>query len=68
MYRGASPDSNDYNTRMDFPPHQLMQSAQNNFSPQSSHRGPAQPTVPQVFASIISIITILLSNALICVE
>ncbi|CAF4529541.1 unnamed protein product, partial [Rotaria magnacalcarata] len=43
---GAPPDTNDYNSRADFPPHQLMQSAQNNFSSLSQNRPPPPPPQP----------------------
>lgn len=49
MYRGAPPDSNDYNSHLEFPPHQLMEPAQNNFSSQPQYRPTPQPSVPQVF-------------------
>ncbi|CAF4397095.1 unnamed protein product [Rotaria socialis] len=49
LQRGAPPDTNDYNSRADFPPHQLMQSTQNNFSSPSQNRPlPPQPAAPQV--------------------
>ncbi|CAF0813109.1 unnamed protein product [Adineta steineri] len=44
LQRGAPPDTNDYNTRVDFPPHQLMQPTQNNFSSQPRIQSPT----PQV--------------------
>ncbi|CAF4558687.1 unnamed protein product [Rotaria sp. Silwood1] len=49
LQRGAPPDANDYNSRVNFPPHQLMQSTQDNFSPQSQYESPPpQSPVPQV--------------------
>ena len=39
---------------MDFPPHQLMESAQNNFSPQPQYRPPPPPPAPQVFIETMS--------------
>lgn len=50
MYRGAPPDTNDYNSCVDFPPHQLMQPTQNNFSSQPQYRPPPQPPTPQVLS------------------
>ncbi|CAF4501896.1 unnamed protein product, partial [Rotaria socialis] len=53
LQRGAPPDTNDYNSRADFPPHQLMQSTQNNFSSPSQNRPlPPQPAAPQKFIFI----------------
>jgi hypothetical protein len=59
MYRGAPPDTNDYNSQVDFPPHQLMQPTQNNFSPEPQYRPPPQSPVPQVFIRITDMIAVL---------
>lgn len=61
MFRGAPPDTNDYNAHVDFPPHQLMESTQNNFSSQPQHRPAPQPSVPQVFIRMIDLVTVLSS-------
>jgi hypothetical protein len=49
VFRGAPPDTNDYNAQVDFPPQQLMESATNNFPSQPQFHPVPQPSVPQVF-------------------
>jgi hypothetical protein len=57
MFRGAPPDTNDYNAHVDFPPHQLMQSTENNFSSQPQYRPVPQSPVPQVFRRMMCLVT-----------
>ena len=47
--RGAPPDANDYNGEVEFPPHQLMEPTQNNFSSEPQYRPVPQSSVPQVW-------------------
>ncbi|CAF0902974.1 unnamed protein product [Adineta ricciae] len=48
LQRGAPPDSNDYNSHVDFPPHQLMQSTSNNPPLKSQYQPRTSNPTPQV--------------------
>ena len=62
MFRGAPPDTNDYNDQMNFPPHQLMEATPTNLSSQPQYRPVPHPSAPQVWIRMRSKVRVLFEN------